>query len=108
MPHDRTALITGLRALAAFLEANPEIPVTLPRVVLHQFPEHGTDADMRAQVDKVAALLGTEIDPHHSTYGHYSTRLDFGPVRYDYTAILAAARARHAADDSYRGSIDPA
>ncbi|WP_113705646.1 hypothetical protein [Nonomuraea lactucae] len=107
MHDDCSALITGLRALAAFLEANPEVPVFMPRTVLHQFPKHGSDAEMCAQVDKVAALLGTEIDSHLSPYGHYSTGLDFGPVRYDYTAILGAARARHATDDSYRGCIDP-
>ncbi|MER6583504.1 hypothetical protein [Nonomuraea sp. NPDC001023] len=106
--HDRISLITGLRALAAFLESNLEIPVTHPRMVLHEFPKHGPDTAMCADVDKVAALLGTKIDPHHRPYGHYSTGLDFGPVRYEYTAILATARARHDADDSYRGCIDPA
>nr|WP_055504221.1 hypothetical protein [Nonomuraea pusilla] len=108
MDDDRTDLINGLRALAAFLEANPAIPVHLPNVTLNQFPKQGPDDEMCAEVDKVAALLGTEINPRHLPYGHYSTGLSFGPVRYDFTAILAAAHARHHADDSYRGCIDPA
>ncbi|GAA2375972.1 hypothetical protein [Nonomuraea africana] len=108
MRDDRTALITGLLDLAAFLEANPEVPVSLGTVTVHQFPTHGSDAEMCAQVDKVAAVLGTEIDPKDRPYGHYATGLDFGPVRYQFTAILAAARARRQADDSYRGCVDPA
>jgi hypothetical protein len=105
MRNDRDALIAGLIALAGFLKANPEVPVSLAPVILRAFPANGPDHQMRAEVDKVAALLGTEIDPDHLPYGHYMTAIDFGPVRYEYTALLAAARARHAAADSYRDSI---
>lgn len=106
--HDhRAALINGLLDLAAFLEGNPKIPVSKGTLNINAFPEGDTDDEMCAEIDRVAALLGTEIDPDHRPYGHYHTGLDFGPVRYAYTAILAPARARHAADDSYRGCITP-
>ncbi|MFG1711201.1 hypothetical protein ACFLIM_49430 [Nonomuraea sp. M3C6] len=105
MHNERDALIAGLIALAGFLKANPEVPVSMGPVAVRAFPEHGPDHQMRAEVDKVAALLGTEIDPDHLPHGHYMTGIDFGPVRYEFTAILAAARARHAAVDSYRDCI---
>ncbi|MGP3965104.1 hypothetical protein ACTWPT_55070 [Nonomuraea sp. 3N208] len=105
MQNERDALIAGLIALAGFLKANPEVPVSLAPVILRAFSANGPDHQMCAEVDKVAALLGTEIDPDHLPYGHYMTAIDFGPVRYEFIAILAAARARHAAEDSYRGCI---
>ena len=107
MHDDRTALITGLLDMAAFLEANPEIPVSLSRVTIHAFPGNGSDAEMCSHVDKIAAYMGAEIDRDALAYGHYMTGLDFGPVRYEYTAILAAARARHDAEYTYRGCIKP-
>jgi hypothetical protein len=104
MQNDRDALIAGLIALAGLLKAEPELPLPFP-VIAHAFPAKGPDDEMRAEVDRVAALLGTEIDPDLTPYGHYKTAIEFGPVRYEFTAILAAARARHAAVDSYRDSI---
>ncbi|MEV4390697.1 hypothetical protein [Nonomuraea sp. NPDC049607] len=105
MHNDRDALIAGLISMAGFLKAHPQIPTSIAPVTLRAFPDNGSDDDMRAEVDKVAALLGTEIDHHHLPHDHYMTGIGFGPVRYEFIAILAAARARHAADDSYRGCI---
>ncbi|MFI7230625.1 hypothetical protein ACIBO5_46090 [Nonomuraea angiospora] len=105
MNNERDALIAGLIALAGFLKAHPEVPVSVAPVIIRAFPANGPDHQMRAEVDKVAALLGTEIDPDHLPHGHYMTAIDFGPVRYEFTAILAAVRARHAAVDSYRDCI---
>ncbi|TMR93035.1 hypothetical protein [Nonomuraea basaltis] len=105
MHNDRDALIAGLIALAGFLKANSQVPTSVAIVTIRAFPANGPDDQMRAEVDKVAALLGTEIDPDHLPHGHYMTGIDFGPVRYEFTAILAAARARHAAVDSYRDCI---
>ncbi|WP_433245878.1 hypothetical protein ACQPYK_44245 [Streptosporangium sp. CA-135522] len=101
----RAALINGLRDLAAFLEANPDVPAPcFPRI--HYFAE-GTDSEMRAEIDGIAALLGTEIDPGDLGYGHYRTGLNFGPVEYTAVGILARARARHDADVSYTGCVAP-
>ncbi|MGA4993830.1 hypothetical protein [Nonomuraea bangladeshensis] len=106
MQNDRDALIAGLIALAGLVKANPELPVPLGSVIIRAFPAKGPDDEMCAAVDRVAVLLGSEIDPDHLPYGHYQTAIEFGPVRYEFTAILAAARARHAAVDSYRDSIE--
>ncbi|WP_336216532.1 hypothetical protein [Nonomuraea sp. LPB2021202275-12-8] len=105
MHNDRDALIAGLIALAGFLKANPQVPTSVAPVIIRAFPANGPDNEICAEVDKVAALLGTEIDPDHLPHGHYMTGIAFGPVSYEFTAILATARARHAAVDSYRDCI---
>ncbi|GAA2846674.1 hypothetical protein GCM10010517_03430 [Streptosporangium fragile] len=103
----RTAFITGLRDLAAFLEANPELPAPKASTLVTYFPDHATDAEMCAEIDRIAALCGTGIDADFLPYGHYVTTLSFGPVRYEATAILADARARHDALMSYHGCVTP-
>ncbi|MFI6599126.1 hypothetical protein ACIBHX_22950 [Nonomuraea sp. NPDC050536] len=103
---NRTALITGLRDLATFLEANPELPVPHGATV-HHFPRRADDTELCADVDQIAAQLGTAIDAEELPYGHYGTSIRFGPVEYKAVAILSAARAQYAADDSYRGCVDP-
>ncbi|GAA3669040.1 hypothetical protein GCM10022224_036420 [Nonomuraea antimicrobica] len=105
MSNDRDTLIAGLIALAGFLKAHPQVPTSIAPVIIRAFPANGPDDEMRAEVDQVAALLGTEIDPYHLPYDHYMTGIDFGPVRYEFIAILATARARHAAENSYRDCI---
>jgi hypothetical protein len=103
----RTALIAGLRALAAFLENNPTVPVPQSSIRVTYFATKAADDRMRAEVDHVADLLGTGIDPQYLAYGHHTTGIDFGPVRYEAAAILADARARHRAFDSYSGCVTP-
>lgn len=105
MTKDRNAIITGLRDLADFLDARPDIPIT-GCVPLYHFAARGTDADQRAEIEQIAALLGTPIEAQ-TPYGHYVTTISFGPIQYRAVAITAAARARHDADDSYRGCIQP-
>lgn len=105
MTKDRTAIITGLRDLADFLDAHPGIPIT-GCVPLYHFADHGTDADQRAEIEQIAALLGSPVE-EQTPYGHYVTTISFGPIQYRAVAITATARARHDADDSYRGCIQP-
>ncbi len=105
MSNDRDALIAGLISVAGFLKAHPQVPTSIAPVIIRAFPANGPDDEMRAEVDKVAAVLGTEIDADHLPYDHYMTGIGFGPVRYEFIAILATARARHAAVDSYRECI---
>lgn len=106
MRDHRRALINGLLNLAIFLEAHPDVPVS-SSVTLHHFPNHDTDEDLRAEIDQIAARVGSRIDFEDSPYGHYATSVHFGPVEYRAVAILSAARARHDAESSYRGCIEP-
>ncbi|MFI7052280.1 hypothetical protein ACIBLB_09495 [Streptosporangium canum] len=105
-PNPRSALIKGLRDLAAFLEANPEVPI--PSLTGLHYYARGTDTGIRAEIDTIATLLGTEVDTSDLDHGHYRTCLVFGPVEYTAVGIFAAARARHKAETSYAGCIDPA
>jgi hypothetical protein len=84
-PEERTALIGGLRALADCLESNPDVPA--PRYTdVYTFPPDGACAEMRAEIDTIAELLGSRA---HETAGrrHYTATRSFGPVEYRAVAI---------------------
>ena len=88
---ERAGLIAGLRDLAEFLDRNPQVPA--PRYAdLLVFPPHGSDAEMFAEIDVIAALIGATGSDADSPAGHYSTALDFGPVQYRAVAIPKNAR----------------
>jgi hypothetical protein len=65
-----------------------------------------------SQVDHVARLLGSDVDAHELTLGHYSTGITFGVAEYKAVGLLASSRTRHAAQTSYHDCItldtDPA
>ncbi|MEO3798278.1 hypothetical protein ABGB14_49485 [Nonomuraea sp. B10E15] len=105
-PH-RSELITGLRALAAFLDSHPKVPVPrygTVRVAVHT--NYDTDATTEAQaiaeVARIAALLGTTPTAEN---GHHVAGKAFGSVRYEAILITRAAMERRAARDSYRDAI---
>ncbi|MEU7894171.1 hypothetical protein AB0B45_15070 [Nonomuraea sp. NPDC049152] len=87
-------LINGLIDLAAFLEANPDLPTPDP-IEVYTFPTPGTDEEMRAFVDQAATALG--VTPVEDSFHHYRAVRSFGPVEYRAVAILSAARARRSA-----------
>jgi hypothetical protein len=98
---DRETTCKGLRALADYLEAHPDLPVpTMDGRVIPQ----GTDVEDRAEVDRIAAILGTPITVNPAGT-HYETGRDFGGgVRYSAVAITSAemdAWGAHMKD--YRG-----
>jgi hypothetical protein len=83
---ERVRLICGLRELADFLDQNPDVPA--PRWTdLIVFPPTGSDAEMFAEVDMIADLIGATASSVDSPAGHYSAVLDFGPVQYRVVAI---------------------
>ncbi|GAA3143320.1 hypothetical protein GCM10010466_37880 [Planomonospora alba] len=106
-PTRRAAFITGLRDLADFIEAHPGIPVPRQSTPITYFPKQTTDAEMRAEIDRIADLCGAQIDSEPLPYGHYMITLPFGPLRYEIAAILADARARYDALSSYHDSVSP-
>ncbi|WP_424536810.1 hypothetical protein ACOZ38_44425 [Sphaerisporangium viridialbum] len=85
----RTAFIAGLRDLAAFIEANPAIPVPTDPAIITYYPAQATDAALRAEVDRIATLFGTHVDRRVLPHGLYATARRFGPVHYEATAILS-------------------
>jgi hypothetical protein len=83
-PAERTALISGLRALADYLESNPEIPTPIYSDML-TFPPHSDWPEMRTEIDAIAARLGVAAG---NSYGsHYVAARYFGPVEYRAVAI---------------------
>jgi hypothetical protein len=91
LPAERTALIDGFRALADYLESNPDMP-TPSCADVYTFPPAGDCRDMRAEIDAIAGLLG--IQAHETAGGqHYTAAWSFGPVQY--RAIAICKHAHH-------------
>ena len=86
-PSQRRALISGLRALADFLESNPDVPAPEYTDVL-VFPPSASDAEKRRQIDVIASRIGSVAETF-SSYRHYRTSRRFGPVEYRAVAIPA-------------------
>jgi hypothetical protein len=105
-PGWRRDLITGLRALAHFLEDSPQIPAPYSVDVL-VFPPDAPDEDGRAEIDRIAVLTGARIDDRTAEYGHYTASRVFGPVEYRAVFIPPRTRAYYEARGSYSGSIIP-
>ncbi|WP_157253266.1 hypothetical protein [Nonomuraea typhae] len=100
---DRRELINGLRALAALLDTNPQVPV--PRysdttMSIYTRYETGAtnDGEAIAEVHRIAALLGTTVTVND---GHHFTRVSFGPVGYEARMITRERMTLHAARTSY-------
>ena len=88
---ERAELIAGLRHLADFLDQDPQVPA--PRSTdLFVFPPDGSDAEMFAEIDVIAELIGTTASDTGSPAGHYSAVRGFGPVQYRAVAIPNSAR----------------
>ena len=82
---ERGRLIAGFRDLAAFLQDHPDVPA--PRWAdVYVFPPRGTDGQMRAEIDQIAARIGAETTDD-AAYGHYAAARLFGPVQYRAVAI---------------------
>ncbi len=80
----RAALIGGLRALADYLESNPEVPAPTYSDVF-TFPSDRDWAVMRAEIDAIATLLG--VAGRETGGGHYVATRSFGPIEYRAVAI---------------------
>jgi hypothetical protein len=78
-PIQRQELITGLRALADFLESKPEVPVP-PFTDMLVFPPHADDNENRLEIDIIASRICSETGLSYSGR-HYMTSRRFGPRR---------------------------
>lgn len=98
-PIGRPQVIAGLRALADYLETHPNVPADEHWELQHHTP--GTTAERRAEVDRIAAVLGTKT----TGTDHYKVSRMFGPVRYSALGISVERMARHAAERSYTSNV---
>ncbi|MGW5411752.1 hypothetical protein [Actinomadura geliboluensis] len=100
----RHQTITGLRALADFLEANPAVPVDEYGETYHVFTRDN-DASAVPQVDQTAALLGVEVADDRPTGGHYTASKRFGRITYRIVHIPERNKREALARGSYRHNI---
>lgn len=77
------ALIEGLRGLADYLESSPEVPAPIYSDMF-TFP-NGDWAEMRAEIDAIAARLG--VIAREIGSGHCVATRSFGPIEYRAVAI---------------------
>ena len=108
----RAQLLDGLRALADFLEIHPDVPtnswvnVSYSVTAADTNGEGDQDEAERAEVDRVAAVLG--VTPTLNGSGsHYTAERSFGPVVYRATAITQQEMALHSAAVTYYGLVTP-
>jgi hypothetical protein len=88
---ERLRLIAGLRDLADFLDQNPDVP-SPGRADMLVFPREASDAEMFAEIDTIAEMIGSTASDADSPRGHYSAVRNFGPVQYRAVAIPHSAR----------------
>lgn len=89
---DRERFIAGLRALAKYLESQPDVPTPRHGTSVLVFPLHGSNEEQRAEIDVIAAYINAE--PCEIVSGHYGVSRFFGPVEYRAVAIdLDASRS---------------
>ncbi len=97
-------VIQGLKNLAEFLKDHPDLPLENGQDPYRVSVRHGTDEENRAEVDRIAAILG--VTPGHSGSTHYTAARDFGGgVTYSATAITRRYMASYNAALSYQGSV---
>ncbi|HEV2372748.1 MAG TPA: hypothetical protein VGS19_11315 [Streptosporangiaceae bacterium] len=111
IPTDLTAraqVIDGLHQIADYLDQHPEIPVNQYGWDLNNFPQHDADEDdRRAEVDRVAAVLGVQVHDQLADVGHYTATRTFGPISYQFVHITDHRRAVHHAWSSYADAVTP-
>jgi hypothetical protein len=91
----RPRLVAGLRDLADFLDRNSEVPAPWGTDLL-VFPPEASDAEMFAEIDTIADLIGSTASDDDSPSGHYSAVRSFGPVQCRAVAIPHRARNKGA------------
>lgn len=76
---ERQAFIAGLRALADFLENNPEVPAPKYTTDVLVFLPFASDEEKKREIDVIASRIGSVSEP---SCGHYTASRRFGPVEY--------------------------
>jgi hypothetical protein len=109
----RHQTISGLRALADFLESNPAVPVPAYGWDLNLYMrDHGDDRCHRAEVGRIAALLHAAPVDDTADGGHLVVSKTFGRISYRAVHVPARQMDEHYAHMSYRNNItldtDPA
>jgi len=65
------------------------------------------ESGRRAEVDRVAAILGVQVRDEIADGGHYTAAKTFGRITYEIVCVPDRRRAAHQALMSYAGAITP-
>lgn len=103
--NERQAVIDGLGELATFLKEHPDAPVH-SNVTITFFPCGNDDEAERAEVDRIAAILGVTSTANDRDT-HYTAERSFGGVTYQAAAIRSDAMRRWDAERSYADAVQP-
>lgn len=106
-PATRCQITAGLRQLADYLDAHPDVPVAPYGWDLLVSTQASSDADGVARIDAIAAVLGVPVQDERPDHGHYSAVRAFGPVAYSAFHIPARSKAIHRARMTYADSVTP-
>jgi hypothetical protein len=90
---ERGRLINGFRALADYLESNPDVP---GYSAVLAFPPDSECTGMRAEIDAIAERIGVEA--RETVRGHYVAARSFGPIEYRAVAICHHCKERPCAE----------
>ncbi|OLT14167.1 hypothetical protein BJF79_03125 [Actinomadura sp. CNU-125] len=101
----RERVLQGLIDLAAFLEANPGVPVPAFGWTLNLPASEATDGRERAEIDRIADLLNVPISDDTPNGGHYVAQKHFGPITYQAFHVPARRMAQHNALWSYGDNV---
>ncbi|WP_030177335.1 hypothetical protein [Spirillospora albida] len=103
----RHQTITGLRALADFLETHPDVPVNEYGQDFIVLARTGDDTSSAALVDQTAAVLEEPVTDERDQGGHYRASRMFGRIAYSIVHIPDRARRAHHARNSYAPNVIP-
>ncbi len=104
----RTKVIDGLVELAAYLEAHPDVPVAPFGWDLNVYTQDQDEAACRAEVDRIAAILGAQVRDDTGRGGHYRADRSFGLISYAAVHVTARRAAAYNALMSYHDCVTPA
>jgi hypothetical protein len=104
----RAKVVGGLRQLADWLDDHPDLPVAPFGWEVNVYPHQDDPAASRAEVDRIAATLGTQVADDTGQGGHYRAQRIFGLISYGAVHIPARNIATYDALMSYRGCVTPA
>jgi hypothetical protein len=65
----------------------------------------GTEAEQRAEIDRIAGILGVTPTDNTGRDGHYTAEKTFGRITYRAVYIPSRVWTRHHARNSYRTNI---
>lgn len=85
---ERTAFTDGLRALADWLDAHPDVDTPYPRLTIHS-RRYAAGSGI-AEAAAVARAMGTCEKGADETLNHFTLTKQFGPIALRWTAGRAA------------------